>query len=106
MADQLNLFGVNGIGSIVKPVTSITSTPTQDHPQPNFSIEPNPALKGFRVVLAPGLTHASPKHPCLATCKKRLERITCSDCRRQYLEQIGVSPVSAVDGEGSYGFGN
>jgi hypothetical protein len=103
MPVQLDLFNINGFGHIAEPATTPLPTQTQIQPQP-FTIERNP-LKGYRVVVAPGLTHAAPMHPCRSNNKADCRKTTCSKCRAQYLEQIGESPISTVDCEGSYGLG-
>lgn len=93
------------IKSIPSPVVS------QAVPQPTFTIEPNPTFKGFRVVMAPGLTTRTPKNPCLSCTNADFGKDYCSEfcshesARKEYLETIGIGLINAADGDGSYGIG-
>lgn len=86
-----------------QPATIITQNPS-------YTITHNP-LAGFKVVLAPGLTSARPKNPCLTCERSYLEKDDCSEhckqatARMTYLEHIGMADVAAVAGDGAYGFG-
>jgi hypothetical protein len=110
MAYQLDLFAAPIAAPIQTPF-SISATPATQ-PAKSYTIEPaSDPLKGFKVVLAPGLTTASPKNPCLTCPRGYDEKDSCSEkctnsARRAYLEQIGTGLVSGVDAaSGIYGIG-
>jgi len=78
--------------------------------QPTHTITHDP-LKGYKVVMAPGLT-ASQRNPCLSCSSFGRNMDACSEhckhaaARSSYLEGIGMGGVlCGVDGEGLYGFG-
>jgi hypothetical protein len=122
MAQQLNLFdNMNNVGKIseqdstpqVTPFTTPSTASQLQPPSPQFTIERNPSpLKGFRVVQAPGLTHVTPKNPCLS-CRRAVKgKLACSDpdkclnpsLRYAYLEKIGTGGINvSVDFDVAYG---
>lgn len=112
--NQLDLFSVSfdvqGVSVVemqpvaTEPVKTIKQSPTH-------TITHNP-LKGYKVVMAPGL-NASPRNPCLSCPDFGRDMDTCSEnCARaaeraSYLESIGMGEtVCGVDMQaGSYGIG-
>ena len=113
MAYQLDLFAAYQAAP-VHSVPILVATNPASQPAKSYTIEHNP-LKGFKVVLAPGLTNKTPKNPCLS-CPENSSgnhgKDYCSEfCKLQterdaYLKQIGIGLVSAADGGGAYGIGS
>lgn len=97
MWQQLDLLGLMR-QQLVKPTVK----------QPTYSITHNPK-KGYKVVLAPGLTTQSLKNPCIGCPLQSADKSTYSCIRKvhqEYLAQIGVPDLVAVDTEdGPYGLG-
>ena len=111
MAFQLDLFSLFtapvGTKPASKPVPQMTVTATPTKP---YTIDKTPE-RGYRVVLAPGLTTSAPKNPCL-TCQQHRSGQSKEDCsencllqhaREAYLDHIGIPLVSAVESDGVYG---
>jgi len=67
--------------------------------------------KGFRIVMAPGLTTAAPRNPCLSCNIFGRDMDTCAtNCmhaaaRDSYLDHVGAPDRPGVDPTDSYGFG-
>jgi len=118
---QLDLFGnENSVVYITKPAKTSQVTPfttpsqpsQQQSPPPEITIERNPSpLKGFRVVQALGLTHITPKNPCLSCDRAGENKEGCSGSRcmnrfqrKMYLEKIGAGGINvSVDFDVAYG---
>lgn len=123
---QLNLFGhdaaINTAPQIQPTCTTITAPKIVAIESPvtaasiytaakvAFTIEPNPSnQKGFRVVMAPGLTSKTPPNPCLSCDSVSLDMDNCSEfCKHEsvrsaYLNKIGLPLISSANGDGQYG---
>jgi len=97
MWQQLDLLGL------------LSRQPVKSNPiQPSYSITHSPQ-KGYKVVLAPGLTSKPPKNPCFDCPLQGADKSTYSCIRKErqdYLNQIGVPDLVAVNTEdGPYGLG-
>ena len=105
MLTQLDLFNLFS-GSAVE-----TMPATPPNPTPSVTVTHNP-LKGYRVVMAPGLTTKPTANPCLSCPVFGRDMDVCSEhcqkaaARVAYLEQIGIADVSAVGIDGLYGIGH
>lgn len=95
---QLDLLSYIEAPVVIKktPAHTITRTPN----------------KGYKVVLAPGLTTAALRNPCLSCDVFGRNMDACassckqSTARSSYLEAIGAPDLAGVDTEGgAYGFG-
>jgi hypothetical protein len=110
MWEQLNLLALIQQEKPVVTAPTKEASPAPPKPTiPSYSITHNP-LKGFKVVMAPGLTTRSPSNPCLGCDSFGQDMEKCSiNCkhaseRKAYLHYIGVTVISAVDAEcGAYG---
>lgn len=108
---QMNLFDVvEQVQFQLEPVVVIpfkaAPKPISEPPKP-YTITHSPST-GYRVVAAPGLTTATGKNPCLSCPDFGKDMETCSEnctARLQYLGYFSDDGISAVSGEGSYGFG-